>query len=90
MAAYTLPDLPYDTAALEPHLSGEILELHHGKHHKAYVDGANTTQEKLAAARDSGDGWQRVVVAFQPNRFNRIAEMWRDYADAFDGATRPV
>jgi UDP-N-acetylmuramate--alanine ligase len=40
----------------------------------------------IAAARDSGDGWQRVVVAFQPNRFNRIAEMWRDYADAFEGA----
>ena len=55
MAQYELPDLPYDTAALEPHLSGEILELHHGKHHKAYVDGANATNEKLAAARDSGD-----------------------------------
>ena len=40
----------------------------------------------IAAARDSGDGWRRVVVAFQPNRFNRIAEMWRDYADAFVGA----
>jgi UDP-N-acetylmuramate--alanine ligase len=40
----------------------------------------------IAAARESGDGWQRVVVAFQPNRFNRIAEMWRDYADAFEGA----
>jgi UDP-N-acetylmuramate--alanine ligase len=40
----------------------------------------------IAAARGSGDGWQRVIVAFQPNRFNRIAEMWRDYADAFEGA----
>jgi UDP-N-acetylmuramate--alanine ligase len=40
----------------------------------------------IAAARESGDGWNRVVVAFQPNRFNRIAEMWRDYADAFNGA----
>ncbi len=40
----------------------------------------------IAAARESGDAWQRVVVTFQPNRFNRIAEMWRDYADAFVGA----
>ena len=40
----------------------------------------------IAAARDSGDGWGRVIVAFQPNRFNRIAEMWREYADAFVGA----
>lgn len=51
MAEYTLPELPYDYAALEPHLSGQILELHHDKHHAAYVAGANTTQEKLAEAR---------------------------------------
>ncbi len=37
----------------------------------------------LAAARASGDHWLRVVAVFQPNRFNRIAEMWADYADAF-------
>jgi UDP-N-acetylmuramate--alanine ligase len=40
----------------------------------------------IAAARESGDGWARVIVTFQPNRFNRIAEMWREYADAFVGA----
>jgi UDP-N-acetylmuramate--alanine ligase len=37
----------------------------------------------LRAARDSGDGWQRIVAVFQPNRYNRMAELWRDYADAF-------
>ncbi len=37
----------------------------------------------LAAARGSGDGWQRVIAVFQPNRFNRIAEIWSTYADAF-------
>ncbi|WP_131766736.1 superoxide dismutase [Candidatus Protofrankia californiensis] len=55
MAIYTLPDLPYDYAALEPSISGEILELHHDKHHAAYVAGANTTLDKLAEARDKGD-----------------------------------
>jgi len=55
MADYTLPDLPYDYAALEPHISGRIMELHHDKHHAAYVGGANTALEKLAAARESGD-----------------------------------
>jgi len=55
MANYTLPDLPYDFGALEPHYSGEIVELHHDKHHAAYVAGANTTLEKLAEARDKGD-----------------------------------
>jgi Fe-Mn family superoxide dismutase len=48
---YELPELPYDYAALEPHYSAEVLELHHDKHHKAYVDGANTTLEKLDKAR---------------------------------------
>ena len=55
MAVYTLPDLPYDYAALEPHISAEIMELHHDKHHKAYVDGANTALEKMAEAREKGD-----------------------------------
>ena len=55
MAIYTLPDLPYDYAALEPHISAKIMELHHDKHHKAYVDGANTALEKLQAARDADD-----------------------------------
>jgi Fe-Mn family superoxide dismutase len=50
-----LPELPYDYSALEPHLSAEIVELHHDKHHKAYVDGVNTTLEKLSGARESGD-----------------------------------
>jgi superoxide dismutase, Fe-Mn family len=55
MTTYTLPDLAYDYGALEPHLSGRILELHHGKHHKTYVEGANTVIEKLENARESGD-----------------------------------
>jgi len=55
MPVYTLPDLPYDYSALEPHISGKIMELHHDRHHKTYVDGANTALEKLAEARESGD-----------------------------------
>lgn len=55
MATYTLPELPYDYSALEPHISAKIMELHHDKHHAAYVAGANTALEKLAAARESGD-----------------------------------
>ena len=54
MAKYTLPDLPYDFDALAPHLSAETLELHHGKHHAAYVKAANETVERLAAA----ETWQ--------------------------------
>jgi Fe-Mn family superoxide dismutase len=55
MKPYVLPDLGYDYGALEPHYSARMLELHHSKHHKAYVDGLNQTLEKLVAARDTGD-----------------------------------
>ncbi|MGW3352924.1 superoxide dismutase [Nonomuraea rubra] len=55
MGQYTLPDMPYDYAALEPAITGEILELHHAKHHAAYVKGANDTLERLAEARDKGE-----------------------------------
>ena len=49
MLTYTLPDLSYDPGALEPHLSGQIVELHHDKHHASYVAGANTALERLAS-----------------------------------------
>lgn len=42
MTQFTLPSLPYAYDALEPHMSSETLKYHHDKHHKAYVDKANT------------------------------------------------
>ncbi|GAA1714536.1 superoxide dismutase [Dietzia cercidiphylli] len=54
MAEYVLPDLAYDYGALEPHISAEIMELHHSKHHATYVKGANDALEQLAAAREDG------------------------------------
>ncbi|MDH6236916.1 superoxide dismutase [Cryobacterium sp. CG_9.6] len=54
MAEYTLPQLDYDYSALEPSISATIMELHHSKHHQAYVTGANTALAQLAEARDSG------------------------------------
>jgi superoxide dismutase, Fe-Mn family len=55
MAIYSLPELNYDYSALAPHISAQIMELHHSKHHAAYVAGANTALEKLAEARDAND-----------------------------------
>ena len=55
MPNYTLPELPYEHSALEPHYSAQVLELHHGKHHAAYVTGANATLDKLQAERDQED-----------------------------------
>ncbi len=59
MAEYTLPDLPYDYAALEPHISGKIMQLHHDKHHATYVAGANTA---LAAIKDASDSGNLAVI----------------------------
>jgi len=52
MAVYTLPDLPYAYDALEPHISAEIMELHHDKHHANYVAGANAALEALEEERN--------------------------------------
>jgi len=54
MDKYTLPPLPYEPGALAPYLSAETLELHHGKHHAAYVKAANETVERLGNA----ESWQ--------------------------------
>ncbi len=51
---YSLPELSYDYQALEPHISARIMELHHSKHHQAYVDGANNALKGLAEARQTG------------------------------------
>jgi len=67
MAKYTLPDLPYDYGALEPHVSGKIMQLHHDKHHRAYVAGANEALDGLADARARND-------------FSRIAALERALA----------
>lgn len=63
---HELPPLPYAYDALEPHISKEILEIHHDKHHAGYVKALNTAEEKLAQARESGDyslvkHWEREL-----------------------------
>ncbi|WP_297851302.1 superoxide dismutase [uncultured Corynebacterium sp.] len=52
MAVYELPNLPYAYDALEPHISAEIMELHHDKHHATYVKGANAALEAIEAERN--------------------------------------
>ncbi len=66
---FTLPNLPYDYNALEPVISAEIMELHHKKHHNAYVNGLNAALQKYAEAEAKGD--LTAIVSLQPAlRFN--------------------
>jgi Fe-Mn family superoxide dismutase len=46
LMAHTLPTLPYDFAALEPHIDAQTMQIHHGKHHQAYVNNLNAAIEK--------------------------------------------
>ena len=66
MATYELPDLPYAYDALEPHISAEIMELHHDKHHANYVKGANAALEALEAERN-GDADADKIRALSKN-----------------------
>ena len=67
---YTLPELDYAYDALEPHISAEIMELHHSKHHQNYVNGANTALEKLEAARKDGSIAAVVTALSKDLAFN--------------------
>ncbi len=67
MPKHELPSLPYDYSALEPHYEERTLRLHHGAHHKAYVDGLNNAEQRLAEAREKGDfslvkHWERELA----------------------------
>ncbi|XP_006915094.1 superoxide dismutase [Mn], mitochondrial [Pteropus alecto] len=61
---YTLPDLPYDYGALEPHINAQIMELHYTKHHAAYVNNLNATENKYLEALEKGD--LSTQIALQP------------------------
>ena len=75
---FELPPLPYDHAALEPHLSAQTLRFHHGKHHKAYVDTLNT----LIPGTEFANKPLEAIIKDSARRpehqkvFNNAAQVW--------------
>lgn len=91
MPIYTLPDLPYDFGALQPAIVGEIVELHHDKHHAAYVKGANDALEKIAEAGEKEDFGSLVglekTLAFNLSGHVLHSIYWQNMSP--DGGDRP-
>jgi Fe-Mn family superoxide dismutase len=93
MGTYALPDMPYDYAALEPAITGQILELHHAKHHAAYVKGANDTLEQIAEIRDKDQITPTSLVGLEKTfAFNLSGHVlhsifWQNLSP--DGGDRP-
>ncbi|GAB2288095.1 hypothetical protein Dimus_022439 [Dionaea muscipula] len=69
ITTFSLPELPYDYNALEPVISAEIMQLHHQKHHQAYVTNYNKAVGQLADAIDKGDA-PSVVKLQSAIKFN--------------------
>jgi superoxide dismutase, Fe-Mn family len=93
MPVYSLPDLPYDHSALEPYISGKIIELHHAKHHAAYVKGANTALDQLSEARAKMD-FTRLAALERALAFNLSGHilhsiLWRNMMPKGGGTPKP-
>jgi len=90
--AHTLPELSYDYSALEPHIDAKTMELHHSKHHAAYVAGLNAAEEQLAEARESGDFARiqhlELLVAFHGSGHYNHAVFWTNMGP--DGGGEPT
>ncbi|WP_420426966.1 superoxide dismutase [Algiphilus sp.] len=71
--ALTLPDLPYPREALEPHMSAETLDYHHGKHHKTYVDTANNL---ISGTEYEQMPLEEIIVKSSGKLFNQTAQIW--------------
>ena len=71
---HTLPDLPYEKNALEPHISAETLDFHHDKHHATYVTNLNN----LIKGTEFEDKSLEEIVASAPagGIFNNAAQVW--------------
>ena len=71
--AIELPALPYDRTALEPHISGETIDFHYGKHHQTYVTNLN---KQIEGTEFEGMDLEAIVRKAQGGMFNNAAQVW--------------
>ena len=71
--AIELPALPYDRTALEPHISGETIDFHYGKHHQAYVTNLNNM---IAGTEFADMSLEDIIRKSQGGMFNNAAQIW--------------
>jgi len=71
--AIELPPLPFERTALEPHISGETIDYHYGKHHKAYVDNLN---KMIAGTEFESMPLEDIIRKSQGAMFNNAAQVW--------------
>jgi Fe-Mn family superoxide dismutase len=90
---FSLPDLPYGYGELEPVISGQIMQLHHSKHHATYVTNLNAATAKLEESLAKNDV-TGVVAAQQAIRFNGGGHInhtifWKNLAPPKKGGGEP-
>ncbi|MFT6551060.1 MAG: Fe-Mn family superoxide dismutase, partial [Zhongshania marina] len=71
--AFELPALPYAKDALEPHISAETLDFHHGKHHNAYLTKLN---ELVPGSEFEGKSLEDIIKTSSGVLFNQAAQVW--------------
>ncbi|KAK4760021.1 hypothetical protein SAY87_023152 [Trapa incisa] len=93
LVTFSLPDLAYDYGALEPVISGEIMELHHQKHHQAYITNYNKALEQLELAMSKGDASSIVklqgALKFNGGGHVNHSIFWKNLAPVREGGGEP-
>jgi Fe-Mn family superoxide dismutase len=89
--SFQLPTLPYENTALEPHISKETLEYHHGKHHNAYVNNLNNM---IKGTEFEDLSLEEIVLKSEGGMFNNAAQIWNHtfYFNGFspEGGGKPT
>lgn len=73
MSQFTLPDLPFEKTALEPYITAQTFDFHHGKHHKAYVDNLNNL---VVGTKFEASSLEEIIKDSDGGIFNNAAQVW--------------